>query len=71
MYLEQGKDSMIILDKNKKLLSSIPKNDEIGVVVNLIVLSPKKLIINCYTSLSNKIAGLIEYIFQDRISILL
>jgi len=71
MYLEQNKDTMCILDKDKKLLSSIPKNDEIGVVVNLIVLSPKKLIINCYNSLSSKIAGLIQYIFQDRISILL
>jgi len=71
MYLEQNTDSMRILDKEKRLLSSVPKSDEIGVIVNLIVLSPKKLIVNCYNSLSSKVAELIEYIFQDRISILL
>jgi hypothetical protein len=70
MYLEDGQHEMRILDKNQKLLSAIPKSDEIGVIVNLIVLSPKKLIINCYDCLSHKVAGLIQYIFGDKLSIL-
>ena len=41
MYLEQKNNMMIISDKNKNSLSSVPIDDEIGVVVNLILLSPK------------------------------
>lgn len=71
MYLEEYKENMCILDKNKQILSSTPKDDEIGVVVNLIAYAPKKIIINCYEKLSNKVATLIRYIFEDKISVLL
>ena len=71
IYLEDNKDSMFLKDKRKNILVSIPKNDEISVVVNLIVFSPSRLIINCYDALSNKVAELIKYLFADRLSILI
>ena len=71
IYLDEKQDDMCLLDKNQKVLVSIPKTDEIGIVVNLIVYSPSKLIINCYSSLSGKIAELIKYLFDDRMSILI
>ena len=71
MYLEQVCENMCILDKNKNLLSSTPIDDEIGVIVNLIAYAPKKIIINCFDTLSVKVLELIKYIFEDRISVIL
>ncbi|MGN0961050.1 MAG: hypothetical protein ACI4PF_02480 [Christensenellales bacterium] len=71
MYLEQIRENMCILDKDKQLIITTPKDDEIGVVVNLIAYAPKKIIINCYDTLSTKVAELIKYIFEDKISVLL
>ena len=71
LYLIEQNENIKILDKNKSEIISLPKSDEIGVVVNLIICSPRKLIINCYNIFSKNIINLIEYIFQDRVSILL
>ena len=71
MYIEESSHDMILLDKQKKELKSIPKIDEIGILVQLIMLAPKKIIINCIGSLSQKVTNLISYIFEDRVSILL
>ncbi len=71
IYLIERNNHVIFKDNNKKILASIPKNDEIGLVVKLIVCAPNKLIINCYSSLSSKISSLINYLFEDRVSILI
>ena len=70
-YLEQIKNQMCIFDKNNALVVATPKDDEIGVIVNLIVFAPKKIIINCYESLSVKVYQLIKYIFNDKVNLLL
>ena len=70
-YLEENEDSMFLKDKSRKVLVSVPKTDEIAVVVNLIVFAPSRLIINCYNALSGRIAELIKYLFADRVSILI
>ncbi len=71
VYLEKEDNYFCIKNKNNKTLSKVDKTDEVGVIVNLIVMAPIKLIINCYSTLSSKIAGLIEYLFEDKVSILL
>lgn len=71
VYLEKEDNYFCFKNKNNKLLSKIIRTDEVGIIVNLIVMAPLKLIINCYSSLSSKIAGLIEYLFEDKVSILL
>lgn len=71
IYLEEDKGKVFLKDKRKNILVTIPKNDEISVVVNLIVFAPSRLIINCYAALSEKIAELIKYLFDDRVSILI
>ena len=62
---------MIRIIKEKNMISSIPKSDEIGIIVNLIMFAPRKLIINCINSLSTKVSNMISYIFEDRVSVLL
>lgn len=71
MFIEESDNSMYILDKDKNILKETSKTDEIGLIVDLIVYSPKKLIINCLDNLSEKIVRLINYIFEDKISVLL
>lgn len=71
MFLEDSKDTMRILDKKHNMIKSISKNDEIGVIVNLIMLGPKKIIIKCIDKLSQKVATLINYIFEDKVSVIL
>ena len=71
IYLEDNKKEMILLDNKKKQMKVISKDDEIGIIVSLVMYAPKKLIINCIDSLSNKVSKLITYIFEDRVSLLL
>lgn len=71
VYLEENLDEMILLDRNGNKLKTIPSKDEISIIVNLIIYSPQKLIINCVNSLSNKVTNLISYIFRDKISVIL
>ncbi len=71
VYLEKEDNYICFKNKNNKILSKVIRTDEVGVIVSLIVMAPPKLIINCYPSLSSKIAGLIEYLFEDKVSILL
>ena len=70
-YLEDNSREMLLLDKSKKTIRVLSKGDEIGIIVCLVMYAPKKLIINCLDSLSRKVANLISYIFEDRVSILL
>ena len=62
---------MILLDKKKNRVRKISKSDEIGIIASLIMFAPKKIIINCLDKLSSKVANLITYIFEDRVSVLL
>ena len=62
---------MLILDQKRKKLKLLSKNDDIGIIANLVMLAPKKLIINCIDALSEKVTNLISYIFEDRVSVLL
>ena len=71
IYLDNEDNCIFIRNKSNKILSKIDKNDEVGVVVSLIVMAPMKLIINCYSILSSRITRLIEYLFEDKVSILL
>ena len=71
IFLQEYLNDMLFIDKNGNKLISIPLNDEIGIIVNLIIYSPKKLIINGDNSLSKKINGLISYIFRDRLCVVL
>lgn len=71
MYIEQNQDETILLDSYHKKISAISKRDEIGIIVNLLLYSPKKVIINCFDSLSRKVSSLISYIFSDRVCVLL
>lgn len=71
IYLEENNDKMLILDNHKNAIKKISKRDEIGIIVQLIMYCPKKIIINCFSSLSDKVSSLISYIFEDRVSLLL
>lgn len=71
MYIEQNNDETILLDTYHRKINTISKRDEIGIIVNLLLYSPKKVIINCIDNLSSKISSLISYIFSDRVSVLL
>lgn len=71
IFLEEHSSSMHLLDKNRKIIKKSPKTDEIGLIVNLIVYSPKKLIINCLDTLSASVVSLIKYIFEDKLSVII
>lgn len=71
LYLEKNKNYLELLNKKHEKVKEFPLNDEIGVVVQLILLSPKKIIINCVDLLSDKISSLIDYIFDEKLSYLL
>lgn len=71
IYLEEHKDKMYLLDKNRNTISIVPKADEIGMIVNVIVYSPRKLIISGIDNLSSRVTNLLSYIFEDRLSLLI
>lgn len=71
MYLEESSNEMLILDQKRKKLKLLNKGDDVGIIANLVMLAPKKLIINCINALSEKVTNLISYIFEDRVSVLL
>ena len=64
-------DEIQLLDNKKNKVRCISKNDEIGILVNLIMFSPKRLIVSCLNSLSEKVSGLISYIFEDKLSVII
>lgn len=71
MYLECNNKNIELLDKNKKIVYSMTSQDEVDLIVNLLIYSPDKLIINCYNELSHKLTEMLKYIFEDKISVLL
>jgi len=71
LYLDQNTDEIVLKDSNQQVLCKTNKNDEIGMIVNVIIYAPKKLVIKCLDSLSNRVSSLLNYIFEDRIGLLL
>lgn len=71
LYLEHNNTNLLLCDVNHKKLKKIEITDEISVITNLIMLSPKKIIINCYEKLTDKATQLINYIFDDKLCFLL
>lgn len=71
LYLEKNELNIELYDSKHNKIKSLSSTDEIGMVVNLIMLSPKKIIINCIDELSNKTSNLMSYIFDEKLSFLL
>lgn len=71
LYLEKINSEMFLLDRNRNKMKKFDINDDIGIIANLIMYAPKKLIISSFDSLSTKVTNLISYIFEDRISLIL
>lgn len=71
LYLEHSNKNLLLYDCNHKKLKKIEITDEVGVIANLIMLSPKKIIINCHEKLTDKVSQLINYIFDDKLCFLL
>lgn len=71
LFLEEINSELFLLDKNKKKMKKFQIGDDIGIIANLIMYAPKKLIISSMNSISSKVAGLISYIFEDRVSMIL
>lgn len=71
MYLEEIDSQMYLLDKKRREMKKLSIDDDVGIIANLVMFAPKKLIINCINSLSKKVTSLISYIFEDRVSVLL
>lgn len=71
LYLEKINSEMFLLDRNRNKMKKFDINDDIGLIANLIMYAPKKLIISSFDSLSTKVTNLISYIFEDRVSLIL
>ena len=71
IYLNNDKEFLKILDLNNNLLKKLPISDEIDLIVNLILFSPKKVIINCPYSISKNVFNLISYIFDEKLSVII
>ena len=71
LYLEHNNKNLLLYDCNHKKLKKIEITDEVGVIANLIMLSPKKIIISCQEKLTDKVSQLINYIFDDKLCFLL
>lgn len=71
LYLEKNDNSLDLIDQKNKKIKSVSLSDEVGVIVNLIILCPKKIIIKCIDNLSNKFSNLVSYIFEEKLFFLL
>lgn len=70
IFLNENNNSYNLKDINNKNIASLSKSDEVGVVVSLILHAPKRIIISCVDSLSEKISILINYIFGTKVGFL-
>jgi len=71
LYLERNNGYLELLNKKHEKLKKFDNSDEIGVIVQLIILCPKKIIISCIDHLSEKVSSLMNYIFDEKVSYLL
>lgn len=71
LYLDKYNENLELFDNKNKKIKSISCKDEVGVIVNLIMLCPRKIIIKCLDKLSSKFSNLIEYIFDEKLSFIL
>ena len=71
LYLEKDENTLSLIDNKQTRVKEVPLGDEIGVVVSLIMLSPKRIVIKGMDNLSNKVNNLVNYIFDEKVSYLL
>lgn len=71
LFLEEINSELLLLDKDKKEMKKFQIGDDIGIIANLIMYAPKKLIICNTNSISSKVTNLISFIFEDRVSMIL
>lgn len=71
LYLEKDEKTLSLIDNKQTRVKEVPLGDEIGVVVSLIMLSPKRIVIKGMDNLSNKVNNLVNYIFDEKVSYLL
>lgn len=71
IYLNKDDNKILLLDINKKSIGELLLKDEIDIIVNLIMYSPKKIVIHKSNLFSKNICNMIDYIFRDRVSLVL
>lgn len=71
LFVDKIGQTMCLFDKKHRKMKSLNLDDDVGLIANLVLFSPKKIIINCINCLSSKVANLISYIFEDRVSVIL
>lgn len=70
IYVNENQNKYDLKDIYNNNLATLSKTDEVGVLVSLILHAPKKIIISCVDSLSDKISILINYIFGSKVGFL-
>lgn len=71
IYLNKDSNKIQLLDINQNSIKSLSLKDEIDIIVNLIMYSPKKIVIHKSNLFSKNIYNMIDYIFRDRVSLVL
>lgn len=70
VYLRKALGDIVFWDNKKSKTKYVSNKDEIDILVNLIIYSPKKIIMDA-SYVSDKIYGIIKYIFDDKVSLVL
>lgn len=68
ILIDKLNDSYVLLDKYLNVIKDIPTSNDTDLILSLVIYSPKKLIINCKDSLSEKTNRIITYIFDTKVS---
>ncbi len=71
VYLDKCGKKLSLCDNHNKKIKVITSTDEIDIIVNLIIFSPKKIVINKVESISERLCNMLRYIFIDRVSLVL
>ncbi|MBE5738336.1 MAG: hypothetical protein E7354_01200 [Clostridiales bacterium] len=71
IYLNKDAQEIFLVDNKSRSIKKINSKDEVDVIVNLIIFSPKKIIINSVDILSDRLCNMIKYIFPDRVCLVL
>ena len=71
VYLDKSGKKMSLCDNHNKKIKVISSADEIDIIVNLIMFSPKKIVISKVESISERLCSILRYIFIDRVSLVL
>lgn len=71
VYLGGTGTNLSLYDNQNKQIKVLSSVDEIDIIVNLIIFSPKKIVVNKAESISDRLCNLLRYIFIDRVSLVL